>query len=112
MLREFAILMEQSTPVIRLSGFACGNAVIYAGLPNRHLWLTAVMAARFLASAFAAGPALLIILYMVLRKTTKFDAGEEPAKRLSIIVTYAMILNLFFLEDVWHFAGAIAHIML
>jgi len=34
MLRQFAILMEQSTPVIRLSGFPCGDAVIYAGLPN------------------------------------------------------------------------------
>jgi cysteine synthase A len=34
MLREFAILMEQSTPVIRLSGFDTGESVIYAGLPS------------------------------------------------------------------------------
>lgn len=34
MLREFAILMEQSTPAIRLSGFDLGRSVIYAGLPN------------------------------------------------------------------------------
>src|SRR3990172_3648137 len=31
------------------------TAFLYAGLPGRHLWLTAIMAARFLASAFAAG---------------------------------------------------------
>ena len=34
MLREFAVLMEQSTPVIRLTGFDVGDAVIYAGMPN------------------------------------------------------------------------------
>ena len=73
------------------------TAFLYAGLPGRHLWLTAIMAARFLASAFAAGPALLIILYLILTKTTKFSAGKEPAQKLSIIVTYAMIINLFFL---------------
>ena len=31
------------------------TAFLYAGLPGRHLWLTAVLAPRFLASAFAAG---------------------------------------------------------
>lgn len=73
------------------------TAFLYAGLPGRHLWLTAIMAARFLASAFAGGPSLLILLYMILRKTTKFDAGDEAPRRLSIIITYAMIINLFFL---------------
>lgn len=44
------------------------TAFLYAGLPGRHLWLTAIMAARFLASAFAAGPALLILLLLVMRR--------------------------------------------
>ncbi|MDY6852684.1 MAG: NrfD/PsrC family molybdoenzyme membrane anchor subunit, partial [Thermodesulfobacteriota bacterium] len=43
------------------------TAFLYAGLPGRHMWLTAVMAPRFLASAFAAGPSLLIILALILR---------------------------------------------
>ena len=38
------------------------TAFLYAGLPARHYWLTAIMAARFLASAFCSGPALLILL--------------------------------------------------
>ncbi len=38
------------------------TAFLYAGLPGRELWLTAIMAARFLSSAFAAGPALLVLL--------------------------------------------------
>ena len=32
------------------------TAFLYAGIPGRHFWLTAVMAARFLASAFAVAP--------------------------------------------------------
>ena len=72
------------------------TAFLYAGLPGRHFWLTAILAARFLASAFAAGPALLILFCLIIRKNTKFDPGEEQIRTLSGIVTYAMILNVFF----------------
>lgn len=73
------------------------TAFLYAGLPGRHLWLTAIMAARFLASAFAAGPALLIILYLVLTRVTNWTAGDKPLRKIAEIVTYAMIANMFFL---------------
>jgi molybdopterin-containing oxidoreductase family membrane subunit len=72
------------------------TAFLYNGLPGRSLWLTAILAPRFLASAFASGPALLILLCMVMRKLTRFDAGREPIRKLAIIVTYAMIINVFF----------------
>jgi len=71
------------------------TAFLYAGLPARHLWLTAVMAPRFLASAFAAGPALLILLSLLLRRVSTFDAGNEAIRKLTQIMTYAMIINLF-----------------
>ena len=73
------------------------TAFLYAGIPGRHFWLTAVMAARFLASAFAAGPALLILLALLVRKLTKFDPGQEPIQALGKIVTYAMFANVFLL---------------
>lgn len=73
------------------------TAFLYAGLPGRHFWLTAIMAARFLASAFASGPALLILLCMIVRKFTKFDPGKEAIQALGKIVTYFMITNVFFL---------------
>lgn len=73
------------------------TAFLYAGLPGRHFWLTAIMAARFLASAFAAGPALLIILALIVRKYTKFDPGKEPIQTVGKIVTYAMVVNVFFI---------------
>lgn len=73
------------------------TAFLYAGLPGRHFWLSAIMAARFLASAFAAGPALLIILALIVRKFTKFDPGKEAIQAIGKIVTYAMFANVFFL---------------
>ena len=72
------------------------TAFLYAGIPGRHYWLTAIMAARFLSSAFCAGPALLILLCLIVRKVTKFDPGKEQIRTLAGIVTYAMIFNVFF----------------
>ncbi len=72
------------------------TAFLYCGLPGRGFWLTAILAPRFLASAFAAGPALLILLCLIIRKVTKFDPGKEQIQSLAKIVTYAIILNMFF----------------
>lgn len=74
------------------------TAFLYAGLPGRHLWLSAIMAARFLASAFAAGPAILILLCLIVRKVSKFDPdpGLGAIQSLVKIVRYAMIANVFF----------------
>lgn len=74
------------------------TAFLYAGLPGRHFWLTAILAPRFLASAFAAGPALLIILALILRNHTKFDAGAAAIKKLAMITAYAAVLNFFFMH--------------
>jgi len=73
------------------------TAFLYSGIPGRHFWLTAVMAARFLASAFAGGPALLIILSLIVRKVSKFDPGKEAIQAVSKIVSYAMFANVFLL---------------
>jgi molybdopterin-containing oxidoreductase family membrane subunit len=73
------------------------TAFLYAGVPGRHFWLTAVMAARFLASAFAGGPALLILLALLVRKFSKFDPGAEAIQAIGKIVTYAMFANVFLL---------------
>jgi molybdopterin-containing oxidoreductase family membrane subunit len=72
------------------------TAFLYAGLPGRHLWLTAIMAVRFLGSAFAAGPALLVILCLLVRKVSKFDPGTEAIQNLGRIVTYALLASIFF----------------
>ncbi|MFH1487047.1 MAG: sulfate reduction electron transfer complex DsrMKJOP subunit DsrP [Chloroflexota bacterium] len=73
------------------------TAFIYSGLVARPFWLTALMAPRFLSSAFASGPALLIILSLIVRRFGGFDVGKEALQKLAVIVTYATIGTVFFL---------------
>lgn len=72
------------------------TAFLYAGLPGRHYWLTAIMAARFLASAFCSGPAILLLLLLLVRRLTGFEPGREAMRTLATIITYAMCVNVFF----------------
>lgn len=72
------------------------TAFLYSGLAARPFWLTAILAPRFLASAFAAGPALLILLAMLVRRVSRFDPGREAIAKLGEIVAYAMAVNVFF----------------
>ena len=72
------------------------TAFLYAGIPGRHYWLSAIMAARFLSSAFCSGPAILLLLILVLRKLTGFNPGKAAIRTLATIITYAMCLNVFF----------------
>lgn len=72
------------------------TAFLYAGIPGRHYWLTAIMAARFLSSAFCSGPAILLLLSFVLKRITGFDPGKEAVQTLTKIIAYAMGINVFF----------------
>lgn len=71
------------------------TAFLYAGLPSRHYWLTALIAPKFLASAFATGPALLILICYALKKFANFDAGKKAIDKLALIVTYSLCITLF-----------------
>jgi Ni/Fe-hydrogenase subunit HybB-like protein len=73
------------------------TAFLFAGLPSRHLWLTAVLAPRFLASAFAAGTAILILISLILKRVAKYDAGPEARLKLAVLASYAGVANIFFL---------------
>jgi len=78
------------------------TAFIYCGLPGRHFWLTAIMAPRFLASAFAAGPSFIVLFCLIIRKFTKFDPGKQAIQTLGKIITYTIIINFcFFLFEVF-----------
>jgi Ni/Fe-hydrogenase subunit HybB-like protein len=72
------------------------TAMLYCGLPGRHFWLSAITAPRFLASAFAAGPALIVIACLVMKRVANFDAGKEAISKLTTIIMYAAIINAFF----------------
>ncbi len=72
------------------------TAMLYCGLPGRHFWLSAIIAPRFLASAFAAGPALIVVLALILKRVANFDAGKEAINKMVTIIIYAALANMFF----------------
>ncbi|PIW02607.1 MAG: polysulfide reductase [Deltaproteobacteria bacterium CG_4_9_14_3_um_filter_63_12] len=73
------------------------TAFLYAGVAARPFWNASILAPRFLASAFCSGPAILLILFQVLRKTTKFHITDEAIQKIAELMAYAMALNLFLL---------------
>jgi molybdopterin-containing oxidoreductase family membrane subunit len=72
------------------------TAFLYNALPGRVFWNSALLAPRFLASAFCSGPAILLILFQILRKTTKFEIKDEAIWKIAELMVYAMFIYLFF----------------
>lgn len=73
------------------------TAFLYAGLPARPFWNGAILAPRFIASAFCSGPAFMIILFQIIRKKTLFKISDKALFKIGEMIAFAMSLNLFFL---------------
>jgi molybdopterin-containing oxidoreductase family membrane subunit len=73
------------------------SAFMLGGLAGRPLWFTTIMAPRFLASAFAASAALLILICLALRRLARVDAGAEVLRALAIVMAYGLGFSLFVL---------------
>jgi molybdopterin-containing oxidoreductase family membrane subunit len=71
------------------------TAFVYAGVAARPFWNSAILAPRFLASAFCSGPAILLILFQILRRTTSIEIKDEAIWKIAELMAYAMFLNLF-----------------
>ena len=71
------------------------TAYLYNGLSARPFWNSAILAPRFLASAFCSGPAILLILLQILRKTTKLRISDEAIFKVAELMAYTMGFNLF-----------------
>lgn len=71
------------------------TAFVYNGLSARPFWNASILAPRFLASAFCSGPALLIIIFQVLRRFAGFSIEEKALSKLAEIIAYAMAINIF-----------------
>ncbi len=70
------------------------TAFLYCGLGGRAFWNTALLAPRFLASAFVAGPALILIILTVLRKIVGLQIDEGPGRLLINIIRVTILINL------------------
>ncbi len=73
------------------------TAFLYAGLPSRPFWNSSLLGPRFLASAFAAGPALIIITLGVIRKFTDYWVEDVTIGKIAMVVTVAAQINLVML---------------
>lgn len=73
------------------------TAFIYAGLPGRPYWNASILAPRFLCSAFCSGPAIMLILFQILQRTTTIAIKDEAIWKVAELMAYAMFLNLFLL---------------
>ncbi|HMK50966.1 MAG TPA: NrfD/PsrC family molybdoenzyme membrane anchor subunit, partial [Thermodesulfobacteriota bacterium] len=75
------------------------TAFLYNGLPARPFWNASILAPRFLASAFCSGPAVIIIIFQIIRKVSihRIEIDDEALFKISELIAYAMFLNLFLL---------------
>lgn len=87
-------------PVIILSMFWAVSihtvtAFLYSSNAGRPFWHTALLGPRFLASAFAAGPAFIIIAFRTIDHFTDFKVSDGTIRLLSIITAVGLQVNLF-----------------
>jgi len=73
------------------------TAFLYQGLHARPFWNNALLGPRFLASAFAAGPALIILVLAIIRANTSFKIEDKTIKKIAMVVTVAAQINLIML---------------
>jgi len=73
------------------------TAFLYVGLGGRPFWNQAIIGPRFLASAFTAGPALIILALQVIRHVTQYRITDKALLTLRGIVQVSMIINVFLL---------------
>ncbi len=72
------------------------TAFLFSANSGRPFWHTSLLGPRFIASAFASGPALIIIVLQVIRTVTEYPVSQSVIRTLAIIMTIAMQISLFF----------------
>jgi Ni/Fe-hydrogenase subunit HybB-like protein len=70
------------------------TAFLYCGLGGRPFWNSALLAPRFLASAFVSGPAFIILTILLLRRIVGVRLPRGPVETLVKIVRVTTLINL------------------
>ncbi len=73
------------------------TAFLFNGLGSRPYWNASILAPRFLTSAFCSGPAILIIVFQIIRRSTTFDIKDAAIQKIAEFMAYSMFINLFLL---------------
>jgi Ni/Fe-hydrogenase subunit HybB-like protein len=72
------------------------TAFLFSSNVARPFWHTALLGPRFLASAFTAGPALIILALQLIHRFTEFKVPPSVVDLVALITTVALQINLFF----------------
>jgi molybdopterin-containing oxidoreductase family membrane subunit len=75
------------------------TAFLYVGLGGRPFWNSSIVGPRFLASAFTAGPALIILALQIIRRVTDYRISDQALLTLRSIVQVSMLINVFLLAN-------------
>ena len=73
------------------------TAFLYNGLSARPFWNASILAPRFLASAFCSGPAIMLLLFQIIRKLSEVEIDNKAIFKIAELIAYAMGINLFLL---------------
>jgi Ni/Fe-hydrogenase subunit HybB-like protein len=71
------------------------TAFLFQGLGGRPFWNSGLIAPRFLVSAFAAGPAFMVLVFKFLKTTGAINFEEKVIDRIRIIITVSLLINIF-----------------
>lgn len=71
------------------------TAFLYSGLGGRPFWNSAILAPRFLASAFAVGPCFLLLAIGLIQRFTRYAVPDEAVRLLRNITAVTLVINLF-----------------
>lgn len=73
------------------------TAFLYQGLPARPFWNNPLLGPRFLASAFAAGPAVIMMVLIAIKENTVYPVDDRIFHKLKRIIVVAAVINLIML---------------
>jgi molybdopterin-containing oxidoreductase family membrane subunit len=71
------------------------TAFLINTLPARPMWFHSMMPIKFITTAFAAGPSMIIIAFIIIRKHTKLKIDDGAIDMLSQIVTWSLGMAMF-----------------
>lgn len=71
------------------------TAFLISTMPARPMWFHSMMPIRFITTAFAAGPCLIILAFLIIRKNTRLWIQDEAINLLSTIITWCLGIALF-----------------
>jgi molybdopterin-containing oxidoreductase family membrane subunit len=71
------------------------TAFLISTMPARPMWFHSMMPIRFITTAFAAGPCLIILAFLIIRNNTKMWIEDSAIKLLATIITWCLGIAIF-----------------